>query len=188
VEQTDLVSAVHHFRTASILADDAGEDIVRATARIELTGCIISGGAGDWVDVDEVQAMWGEARLVRKGLKLWAMDEYAIGESASSDYVRQWLRQIKERSPGPPDGPPPPGSGFPDRVKAWPPMSRKNGRDTGYRKNEVCDECGCFAHKLSSCSRCGMAHYCSRTCQKKAWKLHKKVCCGEATRSHVPVD
>ncbi len=30
--------------------------------------------------------------------------------------------------------------------------------------------------KMLCCSRCGEVNYCSRECQKEAWKLHKEVC------------
>jgi len=33
-----------------------------------------------------------------------------------------------------------------------------------------------LGEKLKRCSRCGGAFYCSRDCQSKDWKLHKKVC------------
>ena len=36
---------------------------------------------------------------------------------------------------------------------------------------------GCGAHgKLSTCSRCHAAAYCSRTCQSQHWKVHKRAC------------
>lgn len=39
----------------------------------------------------------------------------------------------------------------------------------------VCSGCGKIA-KLSSCSKCRMAGYCSKACQIAAWDVHKAVC------------
>ena len=36
--------------------------------------------------------------------------------------------------------------------------------------------------KLQSCSGCFKAKYCSRKCQKKHWKLHKKVCTNSSSK------
>lgn len=43
----------------------------------------------------------------------------------------------------------------------------------------ICSTCARpppFGHSLLRCSRCKCAYYCSRTCQKQAWKLHKTEC------------
>ena len=37
-----------------------------------------------------------------------------------------------------------------------------------------CGQCG--QKSSSCCSRCQLVSYCSRECQKKDWKTHKKVC------------
>lgn len=43
-------------------------------------------------------------------------------------------------------------------------------------RQHACDECLLFTTKLSFCARCHEAVYCSRECQKAAWKVHKQVC------------
>jgi len=43
-------------------------------------------------------------------------------------------------------------------------------------KGKTCDQCHAPSEKLSRCSRCRDAAYCSRECQKAAWKLHKRLC------------
>lgn len=39
-----------------------------------------------------------------------------------------------------------------------------------------CDFCGAAKQGLKACVRCGSSKYCNHTCQKMAWKNHKKVC------------
>ncbi|KAF0698282.1 Aste57867_11075 [Aphanomyces stellatus] len=43
-------------------------------------------------------------------------------------------------------------------------------------KGKVCDNCREARAKLMRCVRCQNAYYCSRECQKEAWKLHKGDC------------
>lgn len=42
--------------------------------------------------------------------------------------------------------------------------------------SDVCDNCGSDKPGLKACSRCEKVKYCNHTCQKAAWKKHKKVC------------
>ena len=44
--------------------------------------------------------------------------------------------------------------------------------DTKY----TCASCGKMAKKMSRCTKCKMSYYCNRECQKKNWKLHKRIC------------
>lgn len=39
-----------------------------------------------------------------------------------------------------------------------------------------CVACGKNQEEIAACSRCRIAHYCSRTCQTQDWKKHKKIC------------
>lgn len=39
-----------------------------------------------------------------------------------------------------------------------------------------CSNCGTKEKKLMRCERCRTARYCSKECQKKHWKVHKKRC------------
>lgn len=42
-----------------------------------------------------------------------------------------------------------------------------------------CDHCGKVEksfHEFKTCQRCNKVEYCSKACQKQAWKLHKKTC------------
>ena len=58
-----------------------------------------------------------------------------------------------------------------------------------------CDQCGAtqgtFAGggggELKRCSRCKTPHYCSKECQKGAWKVHKRVCvAADGEREEAP--
>ena len=51
------------------------------------------------------------------------------------------------------------------------------GRDAFLRKPRSlrCDVCG-SGGKTKKCHECQVARYCSRECQKEAWKRHKKEC------------
>merc|ERR1712166_1503146 len=42
--------------------------------------------------------------------------------------------------------------------------------------SEICNYCGKVGPGMLRCSRCQSVSYCSRKCQKKSWKLHKKIC------------
>jgi ankyrin repeat protein len=39
-----------------------------------------------------------------------------------------------------------------------------------------CEKCGCSIKRLKLCSRCEKVRYCSRICQVKDYKKHKKEC------------
>lgn len=45
-----------------------------------------------------------------------------------------------------------------------------------YTHDKSCGHCHKIHDKLSRCSRCHSAFYCSRDCQRAAWKVHKQVC------------
>ena len=43
-------------------------------------------------------------------------------------------------------------------------------------KPSICDTCEEESTKMVRCNCCKNAWYCSKECQKKAWKTHKKNC------------
>ena len=50
-----------------------------------------------------------------------------------------------------------------------------------------CRKAASPAHKLHACAGCSQAYYCNKTCQKAAWKGHKKAC-KEAQRAAAGQD
>lgn len=55
----------------------------------------------------------------------------------------------------------------------------KEEQENVKKKGKSCWKCGLYFEdpsKLSVCSRCGKAKYCSRKCQVDDWKSHKKNC------------
>lgn len=60
----------------------------------------------------------------------------------------------------------------------------KVGQTTGKLKS--CDSCQRMESKrgdYSRCSRCLIVYYCSRECQRAAWRQHKKVCGSKPTKT-----
>ena len=47
---------------------------------------------------------------------------------------------------------------------------------TSKTDNSKCDYCTNKCQTLLRCTRCRQAHYCSKTCQRSDWKVHKRVC------------
>ncbi|KAI0315469.1 hypothetical protein OF83DRAFT_1284852 [Amylostereum chailletii] len=49
----------------------------------------------------------------------------------------------------------------------------------GPSARDLCDGCGQHSPggvKLKKCSACGLAHYCTKECQKGDWRRHKVIC------------
>ena len=44
---------------------------------------------------------------------------------------------------------------------------------------QQCSACGEESRAMSACSRCKKVYYCNAVCQKKHWKVHKRVCKSE---------
>lgn len=43
-------------------------------------------------------------------------------------------------------------------------------------ENQTCDDCGTVGPGMMRCGRCQSVWYCTKACQRKSWKLHKKLC------------
>ncbi|KAM7406302.1 hypothetical protein PAMP_000688 [Pampus punctatissimus] len=54
---------------------------------------------------------------------------------------------------------------------------------------DICHHCLTRSVSLLRCSQCKMAHYCSITCQKRAWSGHKRECkCLRSLLPRIPTD
>ena len=62
-------------------------------------------------------------------------------------------------------------------LKSWgyDPGPHQSGFDCAAAVAHTCDNCGKFGAK-KNCSQCKSAWYCTKACQKSAWKTHKAVC------------
>lgn len=64
--------------------------------------------------------------------------------------------------------------------------SMKTGRDV-ILKESGCHKPGCKNISCAKCGKCERVRYCSRECQKKDWKRHKKVCGKEESHRIVSI-
>ena len=53
---------------------------------------------------------------------------------------------------------------------------RPSFNDTKTTLKKVCEMCHTNGSSMLKCSDCNCTYYCSRECQKKAWKYHKSAC------------
>jgi len=58
---------------------------------------------------------------------------------------------------------------------------------TNKQKTKECEEPSCTKNGSMSCGRCKSASYCSKVCQKKDWKRHKKDC-GDGVSTNACID
>ena len=65
-----------------------------------------------------------------------------------------------------------------DNIKVDKSDTNDNNNDSSKNKlnGKRCNYCNKIDGKLKTCTRCKQAFYCSKKCQKKDWKNHKKVC------------
>ena len=71
-----------------------------------------------------------------------------------------------------------------EQVASLPPSAAKAGSDMAHADMRTCDYCKAgSATKLQKCSRCMSVAYCSKECQRSAWKAHKKTCTPVASGS-----
>lgn len=63
---------------------------------------------------------------------------------------------------------------FPDPDVSDTPNTASSATTTTQRQQ--CDSCNASSNKLLACGGCGKVKYCSKECQKAAWKAHKVQC------------
>merc|ERR1712107_462087 len=66
-----------------------------------------------------------------------------------------------------------------EKARKWQRGDRLGSSDR--KHSRVCDGCAMTeqnlpANKFLTCSGCELVFYCSRDCQKKAWRVHKHTC------------
>ncbi|EJD51619.1 hypothetical protein AURDEDRAFT_120897 [Auricularia subglabra TFB-10046 SS5] len=59
-------------------------------------------------------------------------------------------------------------------IQRW--RRKRAGVDSPAFESKICDGCHKKGSSLSLCSRCHTVRYCSRDCQRRAWKTHKQAC------------
>jgi len=78
------------------------------------------------------------------------------------------------------------------RRTRWKPQHKHRQAEDDGRGSDPCHACGHVPHsgKLQRCSGCFLATYCSSTCQKKHWKIHKKTCTSKqpGLKNYLPAD
>ena len=53
---------------------------------------------------------------------------------------------------------------------------RPSFNDTKTTLKKVCEMCHTNGSSMLKCSACNCTYYCTRECQKRAWKYHKSAC------------
>jgi hypothetical protein len=62
---------------------------------------------------------------------------------------------------------------------------KKNKKQT---KKNTCMSCSVVLSSMKRCTRCEVAHYCSKNCQKNYWPTHKMVCAPTPTTTNAEVN
>ena len=65
---------------------------------------------------------------------------------------------------------------FPDPNASNAPITASSATTTTTTQRQQCDSCNASSNKLLTCGGCGKVKYCSKECQKVAWKAHKVQC------------
>ena len=83
-EQRQFLASHTHYLQAVQRADQAQNDVLRATSRAELAGSMVMGSGvnAPTVNVEDVQKLVAEFDKQCKNLDRWHMKTFALGESA----------------------------------------------------------------------------------------------------------
>jgi len=96
LENKDWKGAHGHIKEAvrRLEGMDPADDVLNATARIEMAGSLVWGsGVGEkTVNFFDVETLYMEFNEQCKGLKKWRMDEFAHGENSQEDIVKEFVR------------------------------------------------------------------------------------------------
>jgi len=167
-------------------ADLQGEDVLKATARIELAGSLLWGdGCADpkkTVDFIYVNTLLEEFDDICRLLDKWHMGTYAHGENSQEEIVREFVKQLSPQINKLKRGHF--AQGVTDiygiHVNCW---SREKKFSTPFKPADRgqpanhCVACGKEAFLMNKCGACHSRAYCSKACQLVDWKGgHRKVC------------
>jgi hypothetical protein len=108
----------------------------------------------------EVARIWNFAMKAYMRLEIFDHGQHVYGETIGWDIGEGFLKGKC-------------GSLVPLRYNTCPQVGFTSTRDKG---SFPCDYCGKVESNLQRCARCKKTQYCSRDCQKSAWKTHKSVC------------
>lgn len=136
--------------------EDNSNDFLSAKARWDLAGCAMLGGGGPMFDLRDIRQYRDEAMQYEEKLAFIGMKFYVQGESMFGKLVTDHLRKVHKKA-----------SSMQPQLK--PVKSSKTAL-------VVCHSCLGRGDGLKACSACKGVKYCSRECQKKDFKVHKKVC------------
>jgi len=118
------------------------------------------------------------AELAKLGHKEWApfakyVVRIAISPIFPIPYVESSMSRLREDTPGHTVGLRDAGTSAARLEDMLAGMGQRSASSAGTGKG--CSQCG-EMEALKACAGCGSAKYCSKECQKKAWKEHKKEC------------
>ncbi len=108
----------------------------------------------------EVARIWNYAMKAYSRLEAIGHGQYVYGESSGWDIAEQFLQGKC-------------GALVPNRYNNCPQEGFRVTRDRG---TWPCGHCGKCGTKHLQCSRCKSVMYCSKACQRAAWKTHKLEC------------
>ena len=108
----------------------------------------------------EVSRIWNFAMQAFMRLEIFDHGSYVYGETIGWDIGEAFLKGKY-------------GQLAPNRYNTCPQVGFKGTRDKG---SFSCDFSGKIDSNLQNCARCKKTQYCSRKCQKDAWKTHKPLC------------
>ena len=162
-------------RLAMAKADAEGDDLLAAAvARYELAGNITLGVEGPTFTKARIQALASEAREMEKALTRLGMDSVVEDSSQLAQMVKDWLRSKMHAAPA---------QSFDSETLRLHGHGTEGGGKVGSAdRPHRCNHCMDHFASVSACAGCRLQRYCSRECQKAAWKGHKAECRSQQER------
>ena len=157
----DYAAAVSWFRRTLLLAAEADDDMFVAAGGWALAAALAMGGAGQLVQVAQVDGLMQMASAAGKRLQHWGM---AAAIHSVVAFAREPLQRLRL-----------PANSL--CFLAMPELRHLPSRWRPSRQQRRCVICKhTFVHMLR-CSCCRQQWYCSRKCQEDGWPEHRQECC-----------